>query len=80
MDPSFEELHKSIMKDVENTLRSIKLNMEIGTFRKNKAKLRKYGALLKALSAWKEIYQEVSNEDEVVQGIVMLNNMLYGIK
>lgn len=80
MDPSFEELHKTIMNDVENTLRSIVLNMQLGSLKKNKSKLQKYASLQKALSTWKEIYGSVSSEDEVVQGIVLLNNILYEIK
>lgn len=80
MDPSFEELHKTILNDVENTLRSIALNMELGSFKKNKSKLQKYASLQKALSSWKEIYGNVSSEDEVVQGVIILNNLLYEIK
>jgi len=80
MDREFEELHKNIIKDVENTLRSISLNMELGTLKKNKAKLKKYETMLNALSAWKEIYGKVSSEDDVIQGIVMLNSILYEIK
>ncbi|MEM0437937.1 MAG: hypothetical protein QXU54_01410 [Candidatus Micrarchaeia archaeon] len=80
MDPTFVELHKSVMQRVEATLQSIEMNMRMGNLNKEPAAKERYAKMRSALKFWMDAYGKPATEEEVAEGIVLLNNVLSELK
>ena len=73
MDPDFAELHASVSEKVDTALKAIDLSLKM---KGDSPKSEKYRELKGALLLWKDSFGEPESEDDVANGLILLNGFI----